>query len=476
MPKFEFLTFSSHPQVALQDETLRRAIRATATRATRSRESQRVAVSHELRSKASKQASQKGGTNRFRLKPSVSLVESQPPAASSELSLPLNKHVSFWYSIVAPLGGEAWRLLQYYRCFFRPNSWAINAKHDWFTFIIQDKAATHATLSFVSLNRDLEEGSKVSSWTLHHRMRAIQLIRDGIENASSHPTDGLIGAVALVAITEGLEGDSLTSVAHVKALEKLVELRGGAKEIKHNEALTRLVAWADLCRTSNVSDGTQLSTLLNDEKDLTQSETDPKPSEGLLHFHETAYLELIQSLNLLPNNHPNDATPPAQRQTTSRLIYRIEQQIGRFRYHHCVSCEGTMGLLARALHCAAHLYVSLVLRQIPRRTSLVTRRSWIVGITLDPLFDSIISGQHPDEMSRIVTLWATTVRFCSLPSERRTLEDISQLRQLMKICGVNTFESLVEVLKRITWIDEFCEVDLREVCAEILPSDFHLFR
>ena len=78
----------------------------------------------------------------------------------------------------------------------------MDGKQEWFAFVIEDPVSTHATLALVGLNRDLEEGNTVSRSSLHHRTAALKLIREELESSISLPKDSLIGAVALLAVTE----------------------------------------------------------------------------------------------------------------------------------------------------------------------------------------------------------------------------------------------------------------------------------
>lgn len=59
---------------------------------------------------------------------------------------------------------------------------SLNAKSDWFSFLISDAATAYGTLSLVSLNRDLERGNAVSVVTLYHRALAMNLGRERLGN------------------------------------------------------------------------------------------------------------------------------------------------------------------------------------------------------------------------------------------------------------------------------------------------------
>ena len=56
----------------------------------------------------------------------------------------------------------------------------------------------HATLAYVSLDRDLCIGTEVSASTIYHRTAAIQQIRQMMSSRSADILDVLAGAVVLL--------------------------------------------------------------------------------------------------------------------------------------------------------------------------------------------------------------------------------------------------------------------------------------
>lgn len=80
---------------------------------------------------------------------------------------------------------------------------SLNAKSDWFSFLVSDAATSHAILSLVSLNRDLDRGNAVSSATLHHRSNAIQHVRRRLGNVNDRrEREVLAGTVAILAMAD----------------------------------------------------------------------------------------------------------------------------------------------------------------------------------------------------------------------------------------------------------------------------------
>ena len=86
------------------------------------------------------------------------------------------------------------------RYHFRNTSIVIFPKRDWFAFsMLRPSAIMHATLAFVSLDRDLCRGITAGSVsTVYHRTAAIQQIRKMLEDASKDTLEALAGAVVLL--------------------------------------------------------------------------------------------------------------------------------------------------------------------------------------------------------------------------------------------------------------------------------------
>lgn len=468
-----FLTFSSDPKSALQDPHVRRVIRVTATQSTRARRRSDFSEQQHLQSNATLSASLKASKSRFRIKSAKPRLE-PPPDESKPVQHSPAPQICLWDPIVEPLGGGSWQLLHYYRFDFRPNSWALTPKQDWFAFIIEDAAATHATLSFVSLNRDLEMDGAVSAWSLHHRTRALQIIRTELKKTMTTPKDSLIGAIALLAITEGLEGQPRSSSAHAEALATLIRLRGGFEKLQRNEALSRLVAWADLCYSSSSNSSTAPPTLLekNDVKLETKSSLSKDQISSVFHqsLREVLPVEmadLILLLNKTPTHPPTDQTSAQERQAVSHRIDNINQILLKLQLNLSKSQFDPSSPILRVLCCATHLYISLVLRQMPQRTKIVVKRTEVLREALDALNSNENSVHTNTEVFAVIKLWALTVHFCSIQVSDRTRERIKELSLAALSADVNNLADLQEKLSMIAWIQPFYQTELRLVISHL---------
>jgi hypothetical protein len=82
-------------------------------------------------------------------------------------------------------------------------SMSIHDNKEWFAIAMYNTSISQATLSLVSLNRDLERGVAVSAVTLHHRAAAMKLLQEEIDAEGGNLDQGLVaGTVALLTIGE----------------------------------------------------------------------------------------------------------------------------------------------------------------------------------------------------------------------------------------------------------------------------------
>jgi hypothetical protein len=70
----------------------------------------------------------------------------------------------------------------------------------------------HATLAYISLDRDLSVGAEVSVLTNYHRTAAIQKIREMMNSGSTDNVEALAGAVVLLVAAE-VSGSCVNALA-----------------------------------------------------------------------------------------------------------------------------------------------------------------------------------------------------------------------------------------------------------------------
>jgi hypothetical protein len=151
----------------------------------------------------------------------------------------------------------------------------MNPRKEWFSLAIQDHALFHVALSHAAGNLGLltQKGDAIESLT--HRMEAIRIINERLDDLSCGISDGTIGAVASMASYEvsilnllfdrisqgycrGKIRPYLTNMyknrqatngtlegiqTHMNGLEQMVRMRGGLQQGGFSAHLRRLIAW-----------------------------------------------------------------------------------------------------------------------------------------------------------------------------------------------------------------------------------------
>ena len=84
---------------------------------------------------------------------------------------------------------------------------------------------------------------EVSYWV---QAQAIQAINEALEDRKRAISDPLILAVGRIALHETLYGDKkAASVVHRPAQKRMIQIRGGMRELPFPELVKRLMRWAD---------------------------------------------------------------------------------------------------------------------------------------------------------------------------------------------------------------------------------------
>lgn len=128
-------------------------------------------------------------------------------------------------------------------------SMIINQQEEWFQFALNNTSLSQATLCLVSLSRDQMARQRTSAITLRYRAEAIKLLQREIQS-DLVSRDIMAGTIALLAITEDLEGNHDNSEMHIVGLVQIVGTKGGVGSFTTSNALRRIVSWADVYHSS----------------------------------------------------------------------------------------------------------------------------------------------------------------------------------------------------------------------------------
>lgn len=88
-------------------------------------------------------------------------------------------------------------------------------------------------------------------WPLGHpslldlRQKAILGINESLSNSRAGPDDTTIGAVFCMSILESMYGDAKSYGVHMMGLQRMIQMRGGLKDLGLEGLLGRMIVWLD---------------------------------------------------------------------------------------------------------------------------------------------------------------------------------------------------------------------------------------
>lgn len=127
-------------------------------------------------------------------------------------------------------------------------------RSSWFPLVISEPACFDVIMLLSASNYvSLKQIRDSTTQLLQLKSNAIENITFALatDNAESetnknHLRDGIIGAVAKMASFEAVHGDVKTYSLHMKAVQRMVEERGGLENLGLDGLLRRIVIWIDL--------------------------------------------------------------------------------------------------------------------------------------------------------------------------------------------------------------------------------------
>ncbi|KAF6816553.1 hypothetical protein CSOJ01_02935 [Colletotrichum sojae] len=118
-----------------------------------------------------------------------------------------------------------------------PAEWCM--QHDmssspWFLWLLTDKAYLHLTLATVSTIQETARGEAMSKRAKYHTWKSLKLLNQNIAEEGQDLTESTIATIVAATLLAEMFGDHKAAAAHVGALRKIVELRGGVEAFSHN--------------------------------------------------------------------------------------------------------------------------------------------------------------------------------------------------------------------------------------------------
>ncbi|KAH8800693.1 hypothetical protein F5884DRAFT_862619 [Xylogone sp. PMI_703] len=102
---------------------------------------------------------------------------------------------------------------------------------DFFPLATQDAAFFHAILLRSALHANFLTGNGKALEPVFHKIKAIQLVNEKLQNPTERLSDLMILTVAFLAITECNFADYTAWNLHMNGLSRIIEMRGGLKTL-----------------------------------------------------------------------------------------------------------------------------------------------------------------------------------------------------------------------------------------------------
>jgi hypothetical protein len=252
----------------------------------------------------------------------------------------------------------------------------------------------------------------------------------------------------------------------------MVKKRGGIHKIRG--VFSRIVTWSDFCY-ANVWNCQPRFLLLpsswrpssTDILDFNSSLLAPEDLFG----PESPIISIFSLLRSLSSDLDPDRMVPPDRKAASTMIYNVEYELLHLNKENADDLEPNECLYsfeATPLRTAAHLYLYLVLREIPRTSQLLYR---LVERLQDAL-EIQLGGWWDSTFER--RTWLVWILFMGGAASAGRFERWWFVKELGIVCkrlGIWNREGLEEMLRRVVWQDKWCGEHVRCLWNDIVMME-----
>ncbi|KAE9375227.1 hypothetical protein N431DRAFT_555700 [Stipitochalara longipes BDJ] len=384
----------------------------------------------------------------------------------------VNHRLDPFDSLAVQLGPHSEKLLTHYMTTYTMNSVAVNAERDFFSYVKTDPALFHSILYLVALHFDLRYGVQDSAVCLYHGGEAFRIINERLADVNGVFSDQTIGAVAMLVNKENLNGRYELSQVHMKGLETMIWKRGGILSLKG--VFRRIITWCDFCystvwntpplfpRIPPVSPpiSSLPSQLPHPPQPQLQNQLDP----NALFTTSSLLPSIISSLRTL-----SSSLDPANIENLNRL--EASTQIYNLEYDILLLNSSTPYPLEQefiTLKIAAHLYLWLVIRELPPSSQILIT---VIQRLQYSLKEEVIGWWSENLERRIWLLW---ILFMGAVASNGRAERFWFIEELVKVCrdlGISEVEGpggLRKYLGRVVLQDIFFEWHLNAAWEDIV--------
>ncbi|PMD44826.1 hypothetical protein L207DRAFT_562146 [Hyaloscypha variabilis F] len=362
-----------------------------------------------------------------------------------------------------------------------------NAERNFWSFVQVDPALFHSILYLVALHFDLRNGVQDSSVCLYHGGEAFRIINERLADVNGVLSDQTIGAVAMLVNKENLNGRYELSQVHMKGLETMIWKRGGILTLKG--VFRRIITWCDFCystvwnraplfpRIPPVSPPT-VSLPIQLPNPPHQPRTHTQLDPNTLSTTSSILPSIITSLRTLSSSLDPINIEFLNRLEASTQIYNLEYDI-------LLLNSSTSYSLAQELiplKIAAHLYLWLVIRELPPSSQILMT----VIQRLQTSLNTEVMAWWNDTWER--KLWLLWILFMGAVAGNGKAERFWFIEEMAGLCrdlgmsGVEGPTGLRDYLGRVVLQDIFFEWHLNAVWEDVvlfgevgLPVDVEAF-
>jgi len=311
----------------------------------------------------------------------------------------------------------------------------------------------HSILYLVALHRDLKHGMRDSPECLHHGGEALSIINRRIGDTHRGLSDSTIAAVALLVNRENLDGRYDVANVHMQGLHKMVKLRGGIQTL--SGVHQRIITWSDFCH-ANVWDQrpafSRLCLSLPLQRVNTASLRKELDSSGIFDLG-SSIVEIIQDLRILSKELDPEHIAYINRLSISNLIYNVEYELLLLNEPRFSDFSIQSYSMLLPLKIALHLYLYLIIREIPNTAQLIGRLSQRLQDVLEPQ----IPGFWTFNLERKSwLLWILFVGSMAVTTPSEIYWFTKGIQTICKMLGIDSQQSLLSCLKRCVWQENSC--------------------
>lgn len=181
--------------------------------------------------------------------------------------------------------------------------------------------------------------------------------------------------------------------------------------------------------------------------------------DGLLSPEDVEVLYAFQDIASLVSQKCHSA--PSFRRQLSFDIYEVEYKLIRLKKNQSNINESThapLSVLSRAFLSAAQIYLFLALRQLPRRSSLVSMYAHNLQKQLQ---ECEVSGSGLSGVQQILLLWMHTLHLLASGLYGTAYsKETSAFASLIESMEIQNTYGLTEILRDVAWQDGFGQEEL----------------